>query len=460
MEIINKGDKKVVGIVSKKNISENVIFRTSCFVYPYAESGVYLLKNTLTGQVARLSEKEFEAFEKLIISAKDYSYLAANGLTELARLRFIVENDYSEEAHYKQIADILNIMRPEKAGFETYTILPTTGCNARCVYCYEQGIKANTMSLKTADRLIDYICETRCTDEIKISWFGGEPLLAHEMISYICEALKAKGVPFRSKIITNASLLTRELAHTAKTLWNLKKAQVSLDGMPADYEERKCYYLPEKYNHKTVVKAIHYLDDEGIEVRLRINFDRNNISRIKPYLDYLKSEFADSENISVYPGLLFQEKHAEKCVELYREMFELKKYIKQIGLHPRSKDNKKTHMKLNYCMADSMDSSIVIDPQGNFYNCEHLPENQTWGNIFDGCTDTELFERLKNQAETDDQCRGCTFLPYCTPFYKKSCPGWFAHCREYMQMKTANSLGNIADKIIKETQEQKNDGHI
>lgn len=453
MEIIKNGDKKVVGIISKKRVPEDALYRASGFVYPYAENGVYLLRNTLTGQVAKLTGNEWTAFMKLTEKPETYIFTAENGLTELANLRFIVENDYSEVAQYKQVIEILKMMNRKKPGLKTYTILPTTGCNARCIYCYEQGIKTVTMTRETADRLIDFICETHCDDEIKLSWFGGEPLLGHETISYICKALTDRGIPFNSKMVTNATLVTREMAHTAKTLWNLKKMQISLDGMPEDYEKRKNYYLPDKHNHETAIKAIHYFTDEGIEIQLRVNFDRENISRMKNYLDFLKAEFGEYENISVYLGLLFQEKHSEKCVELYRQMFELQKYMRQIELRQSGKKTKKLNIKLNYCMADSMDSSIVIDPQGNFYHCEHLPENQSWGNIFDGCKDTELFERLKKPAEIDEKCKSCTFLPYCTPFYKRGCPGWFDHCSDYMAMKTEYSLSSIISSLNKETQE-------
>lgn len=453
MEIIKNGDKKVVGIISKKSIPKDAIYRVSGFVYPYTENGVYLLINTLTGQVAKLNENEWKTFEQLEKRLVSYTYISESGLTELANLRFIVENDYSEAEQYKQVIEILNMMNRKKPGLKTYTILPTTGCNARCIYCYEQGIKTVKMTRKTADRLIEYICEKRCDDEIKLSWFGGEPLLGHETISYICQALRDREVPFRSEMVTNATLMTREMAHTAKTLWNLKKMQISLDGMPEDYEKRKKYYLPDKHNHETVIRAIHYLADEGIEIQLRVNFDRENISRMKNYLDFLKAEFGEDENISVYLSLLSQEKYSDKCVELYHEMFELQKYMRQIGIKQSSKKIKKLNIKLNYCMADSMDSSIVIDPQGNFYHCEHLPDNQSWGNIFDGCTDKGLYEKLKKPSLIDEKCKICTFLPYCTPFYKQGCPGWFDHCIEYMSMKTEYSLSSIISSLNKETQQ-------
>src|SRR5262245_26459110 len=66
-------------------------------------------------------------------------------------------------------------------------LLPTEACNFRCVYCYEsfaygrmepwvvQGVK-NLLSNRVAN-----------LDQLKISWFGGEPLLALDIIESIHE---------------------------------------------------------------------------------------------------------------------------------------------------------------------------------------------------------------------------------------------------------------------------------
>lgn len=121
-------------------------------------------------------------------------------------------------------------MSGNKKGLASYVILPTTGCNARCVYCYEEGYAVKTMTSETADRLVDFICETRYDDTVKLRWFGGEPLANAKIISYICKGLQERGVPYKSSMVTNASLLTKELAHEAKELWHLERVQVSLDG--------------------------------------------------------------------------------------------------------------------------------------------------------------------------------------------------------------------------------------
>ncbi|MCR4840441.1 MAG: SPASM domain-containing protein [Lachnospiraceae bacterium] len=95
-----------------------------------------------------------------------------------------------------------------------------------------------------------------------------------------------------------------------------------------------------------------------------------------------------------------------------------------------------------------LDKSIVIQPDGSFSDCEHLPEGHSWGNIFDGVTDSDLFERLSRPHEIDEMCRRCPYLPQCTPFYRKGCPAWFKYCREYMDLKTEYELSKYARSIL------------
>ena len=449
MKKLKNGDNRITKLTKCKSIKNNATLRLSEFVYMFCCDNQHIVKNTFTGEVVRLNEREWDSFSYMKDNIVDYNYLLDNGLLDFAVSRYIVEKDYDEAEKYKQTVTILKMMSKNKPGLRTYTIFPTTGCNARCVYCYEQGYQIRTMTRDTADRLIDFICETRHEDEITLSWFGGEPMAAHETISYICQSLADRGIPYKSRMITNASLFTKDLARKAKSLWNLKKVQVSLDGDRADYEIRKNYYAPDRHNYDTVMKAIHYLANEGIKVSLRVNFDWENLSRLKGFLDEIKAEFGDMENISLHLAMIYQEQHKDTCVDLYRKMFELNKYINDIGIPQGSKSGKGIKLKLNSCMADSMDKSIVIDPDGNFYNCEHLPENNTWGNIFDGITDKARFDELSKPADIDEKCRHCCFLPQCTPFYKRGCPGWFEYCCEYNCLKTEYSLQNLIKFVEK-----------
>ncbi|MCR4646953.1 MAG: radical SAM protein [Oscillospiraceae bacterium] len=284
MQIIKQGDSRVTKIVNKKNLSSEAEYRLSLYTYLYSENGRYLIRSTLSFEVTELTEAEWNAVAQIKAAPVCYDFIAENGLEQLAMSRYIVETGHDEVRQYQQTVFLLKTMAGKKKGLASYTILPTTGCNARCIYCYEEGYPVCNMTPETADRLVEFICETRQEDTIKLRWFGGEPLANAKIISRICQALQERGVPYQSDMVTNASLLTKELAHEAKELWHLKKVQVSLDGAKEDYTLRKNYYNPEKHNYDVVLRAVHYFADEGIRVNLRVNVDFENIFRIPGFL--------------------------------------------------------------------------------------------------------------------------------------------------------------------------------
>ena len=451
MKTVVSPNEKVFAITKKNDLKPDKRFRLSAFTVPYSDSNGFIMKNIFSGEVMSLSQEEFSAATALKNEPADLAYLEKHGISGLARHRFIVEEDYSEPERYRDTVKLVKIMQNEKPGLKTYTILPTTACNARCTYCYEEGYAVHTMTQETVDRLIDYICETKQEGKITLSWFGGEPLVCAKTITYICKQLESRGVEFKSRMITNGTLMTKELAHEAKEVWKLGRVQVSLDGDRRDYTERKRYIDPVRHNYDTALRAIRYLADEGIKVNLRVNFDRDSIVRLRPFLDEMKSLFGSDRNVKLYLSALYQEKSTPDFIELERQMFELERYIRELGINNAEREKRNTAFRLNSCMADSLDKSVVIDPQGRLFNCEHLPAENTWGNIFDGVTDRKRYKELCAPCEPDDKCRSCEFLPQCTPFYKKGCPGWFETCREYQLLKTEYELRAIAEKLARDT---------
>ena len=143
----------------------------------------------MTFEVAELTEKEWNAVQQIKVAPVSYEFIAENGLEQFTVSRYIVESDYDDIAKYQSVCFLLKTMAGQKKGLRSYIIFSTTGCNARCDYCYE----VKTMTPEIAYRLIDFICETRYNDTIKIRWFGGEPLANANIIRYICNSLKERG---------------------------------------------------------------------------------------------------------------------------------------------------------------------------------------------------------------------------------------------------------------------------
>ena len=93
----------------------------------------------------------------------------------------LVDNKYDE----KQLIDASRARRVFNERSAYLRILTTTACNARCEYCYEKGFKIETMTLETANKLVDYILKLPRMDKFYIHWFGGEPLLNENIIDLV-----------------------------------------------------------------------------------------------------------------------------------------------------------------------------------------------------------------------------------------------------------------------------------
>lgn len=435
MKIISEGDGRVVKIIRIGSDEAEGALRLSGFVFPFEKEGTVLLKHTLTKQVLRLSAEEWDALKN--------GTLPAGIRDELVKYRFLVEEDHNEVSQYLLVRSILRTMEKKEPGIDTYTILPTTGCNARCVYCYEEGWQSKTMSPETADAATDFILRTKRDGEIRLSWFGGEPLCGAGLISRICGRLRDAGVTYASTMITNGTLMTPELAREAKELWNLKRVQLSMDGARADYAVRKNYARPDLYNYDTAMNAAKLLSDAGIRVSIRCNYDSGNLDGVKEFLDDCRDLFGERGNVSVYLEQLFESADAEKNAALFLKAEKAAAYADELGLSymERTEPRLKTH----YCMADYPGEAVIIDPEGGLHVCEHDINGKPIGTVFGGPVAWP-----ENRTEIAEECRSCCFLPECTPFRKNSCILEIAACRTQREVWTRRSLTGLLRRLAED----------
>ncbi len=429
MKIIKNGNPNISKLIGEKSINRELFYRLSAFAYVFSNVERHFIQYTLTGMVVEFWDDEWHLISQLKEHKVRGDELQEKYLLDLASKQIIVECDFDDYKQYEWIVYMLKTIVKKNNGVKTYTILPTTGCNARCAYCYEEGMQIETMNVETTNNVIDFIDKTKHSDEISIIWFGGEPLTAEHVISYICARLNEKNIKFHSKIVTNASLFTEELVVEAKNLWHLKSAQVSVDGNRRDYERIKRYRNPNKYNYETMMSAISYLLNEGIDVAIRCNYDSKNLNGMREFLEDVESRFKNPPNLSVYFSMYFQERDNEHSVDLHKKSMELLQYFYKRGMKSDVFPEKVYRFKTNLCMANSDGRGIVIAPNGDLYNCEHLPGNSSFGNICD--KEINIKSDLRAYISADEKCRKCCFLPYCTPFFKNGCPDWFKYCYEF-----------------------------
>lgn len=292
---------------------------------------------------------------------------------------------------------------------KTFTILPTTDCNANCAYCFEFGHRKLKMTHKVAEDIVEYICKSMIPNTIiKLRWFGGEPLYNQEVIDIICNGLKNKGIEYSSSMISNGYLVDRKNVKNYKNLWKLKTIQITIDGVDEVYNNVKNYINTDDENHfMTVIENIDYLLQENIYVSTRLNITENNLNDLLDVVDYLFNRFG--KRVSVYAIPIYQLTKEENKTVFDNFNVLNKRIISKYGFKKRVKP----YIQSNSCMVNS-GHAVVINPLGNISLCEHDIDRRVIGNIYTGIDqNSEYIQQYREYLYLDDKCTTCKLYPVC-----------------------------------------------
>ena len=329
---------------------------------------------------------------------------------ELIDRWFLVPEAHDDQKLCRQVRQMAALLTPAPKVVTSYTILPTTGCNARCFYCYEQGTKPVTMTAETASQVVRYIVAHRGDEKITLRWFGGEPLVNAKVIDQICTELNGQGVPFRSEMTTNGYLFDADMVQRAKNLWQLQKVQITLDGTAQTYNRVKAYVYQGVNAFERVLENIGQLIAVGIRVLIRLNVDKHNIGEMAELAELLHQHFGSNEHLSVYSHELFGERTPEDNATLFAQRMQLEQQIAKHGILRIKELPKDIH--LNQCMADN-DGSVVIAPDGHLGKCEHFIDREFFGHIDSEERDMAIIRKFKERRAEIEACATCPFYPQC-----------------------------------------------
>lgn len=357
----------------------------------------WILYNTLYNSMLTMSDREYKQYREQNFHDLDMvEVLADNG--------FIIPEYTDEFDRYNYYQKELYNMFPSPAH---YTVVLTTKCNARCIYCYEKGVRYEDMSLQTAEKFSELLLRTE--KNIDITWFGGEPLLNTKLIDIISNVLNSNNKEFTSGIITNGSLLSEEIIETRFKNWHIEWVQVTLDGMAEEYAKRKCYYNAKENNFDKIVENIDLLLANNVNVSIRLNSDAENREECMRAAAFLKERYNGNMYLTVYPAFLTGDKNN------LREMNERIKYTSSVyRMYPPESELLSDNPKVNACFYQQP-GAFVIDFDGIILCCDRDVGKQKTkiGTVYE----IESFNDLKKPNEiipkVREQCRSCVYYPKC-----------------------------------------------
>lgn len=331
---------------------------------------------------------------------------------------FAVPAGFDDRQFVQQVRAIAKTLNKRVKGYNSYTILTTTDCNARCFYCYEKGRSRIPMSDATAEATARYIIRNNPGETVSLRWFGGEPLFNKKVISLICSRLKEAGLQYKSSMVSNGLLFDEKTVAEAVEAWNLKKVQITLDGTEKVYNRTKNFIDFSGSAFHKVLGNIRLLVDAGVHVSIRLNIDRHNADDLLSLADLLSADFGGNSLVRVYSHSLFEAcdvraavKHSDsQRQELAARQAELRKRLRSSGLYSLGKLPKS--LKLNRCMADN-DASVVILPDGHIGKCEHYSESEWFAHVSEERIDQDMIASFKTPRPELDDCSECPLYPDC-----------------------------------------------
>ena len=375
----------------------------------------YTLYNSRTGCLSLLDERHYRQY----LEYPDKEIDDIEFLNQLLSCGYIVRNHDDE---YDQIRYQMYQAR-FSSSILSLVIAPTMNCNFACTYCYEKNQLQNClMSEEIQDAIISYIeAYSGAIRNLKIEWYGGEPLLAIEIINRMNERIlaicKDNYIQCDEQMITNGYLLDRKHIEFLNNN-RISKIQVTLDGIAQTHDSRRM--------HRTG-KGTYYQIMENLKlcklfyqgrVDLRVNVDRYNINEVDKLVEELKAQeifdyvnlylgrVTDTNEPTCNDSCLSCQCFAEQNVNFIMKNQELKKYLQASYPHPIG----------NNCAAD-YNCSLVIASNGDLYKChmEIGQQEQCVGNIlnFEQVDISKIKKTLMWDSTQDRICGSCKYLPVC-----------------------------------------------
>ncbi len=388
--------------------------------------------NTRSGGLLTISKETHQSFQELIQNNFKTRYPKEEQLfKEFLEGGFIVEKEFDEIEHLQMV----NRTNRYATDNLSLTILPTFGCDLDCYYCYENK-NPSKMSKEVQSKVVEFIEKTlKNNSALHITWFGGEPLLAKDVILDLSEKFieicKNTNSNYSADIVTNGTHLDKKTALELSTVL-VGSAQITVDGPKKIHDERRYMKGSKDGSFDKIIRNISESCDV-INISLRVNVDDSNADHIYDLIDYLVEQKLQKKiNIGFSPvhgeGSLYNPNSQNEKLRIQefnnqhkKEILTTKSFaMLEVKLHEYLVKNgfnfsNAPSQKCNACTADAS-NSYVIETNGNLQKCWQTVGlvNEKIGDVFTGVKfGNNLSKWINYDPFSNDMCRNCKVLPVC-----------------------------------------------
>lgn len=391
------------------------------------EKGEYILYNTLTDNVCKISEYESNAF-KNSNAVWVLDNVNTESVSKWKQLGFLVDDNYEEmrEVEYEYGKRIYGDDELQ------LTLLTTNACNFDCIYCYQNHL-CSYMKQETSESILKYIDNQlkRNYKKLYISWFGGEPLLTKmliiEMSKEIKEIARKNKVAYFGQMTTNGYELD---LHTFQQLIaaNILSYSITIDGIKNVHNSQR----PHRMNRNSYERIMQNCIDISKNVKtnrftidIRVNLSVEGIEHFLEFALEFKKTFGHDNRFHLVPEPIKDwsgpriDKVKDKIIANIKYVYNMYEKLESIGIHVSNFYN---FQRINHLCVAPFKNGYVIDWDGNVHKCDMdiFRDEYYDKNIVGRVTDTgnmELNENKVIQLLTRNvekyKCTSCVLYPKC-----------------------------------------------
>jgi uncharacterized protein len=322
----------------------------------------------------------------------------------------------------------------EKNYVDNLCLLVAQACNLACEYCFAGGGDYSEknkpiMDIDTIKIIIDKYFDhnSRNKSEIKIQFFGGEPLLSKDLIAkaieYSEEKRKSYNFGVSYGLITNGTLIDNDIKKLMDN-YNLM-LRISLDGDKQVNDKFRRFKTSNKSVYETTIDNIskYSIDKNKIEIAMTyVDLNTNIVSSIKSLVNEGFRLFTINplvKNDDLYANFESQEMIYESLVKQLKDVVDyvtesskngrvihvefIDKNMKQFYKPSRLGDIKKIK-----CSAGSR--NLVINTKGEIYPCDLLlyDSNYKLGDITaEGIRTVDFYKQFNIEQLKKENCIDC-----------------------------------------------------
>ena len=397
--------------------------KISKYTFMFDENGhEYYVYNTLSNALMEIDKESYS----LLFESRNTQKLSTADFDEdlweaLCINNIISDNDTDDYLKYK--ASITNI-RKQRTGMHL-TLAPTMDCCFRCHYCFEKYKEKKYMTPEIMDQIIKYVTSYPELKNIKITWFGGEPLMAVPQIEEFYDKFRdIWQEPFISNIITTGYHIDKESIRVMQKV-GISSVQITLDGMKETHNKVK--HLPSGEDvFERILSNIELLNDSApeINITIRVNLTLENKEEYIPLHKLCLTRFYGRSNITISPAFVLDRGTGDICRSNNNIFFghiERSKFILNLAKNGiNSVFVRYPEPFFNEC-AIRNEMAIAFDPEGYAYKCWEVIGNKEYaiGKLNDDGILTDINQTILNRqlygADTFDDpiCSQCKYLPIC-----------------------------------------------